>query len=101
MNKNDDRKIAESITNEQLQQMFETAKIKIKNWRKISNVNKRMTKGAIWNILAKDFYVNYNYDIIIKTNMILEFGEFLPNQLKPQKKSKQQNNTPFHQEPQF
>lgn len=100
MNRNDARKIAETITNEQLQQMFETAKAKITDWTKVSNCNLGLTKGVAWNILAKNFDVTANYHILTKTNMVREFGEFLPTNIKPQKKVRQFQ-PPTHQEPQF
>lgn len=102
MNRNDARKIAETITNEQLQQMFETAKAKITDWTKVSSVNKGITKGMSWNILAKDFDVNAKYHILAKTNMVREFGEFLPDQVKPQKTNRQlSDKPPVHQDPQL
>jgi hypothetical protein len=102
MNRNDARKIAETITNEQLQQMFETAKVKITEWTKVSSVNKGITKGVSWNILAKDFDVNAKHHILAKTNMVREFGEFLPNQVKPQGSNRQFfDKPPVHQEPKF
>jgi hypothetical protein len=102
MNKNDARKIAETITNEQLQQMFEAARAKITDWTKVSSVNKGMTKGAGWNILAKDFDVNANHHILAKTNMVREFGEFLPDQIKPKRSNRQfSDKPPVHQEPKF
>ena len=55
MNRKDARKIAKTITNEQIQQMFDTAKQKITDWTQVSSVNKNMTKGVGWNILAKNF----------------------------------------------
>lgn len=100
MNRNDAHKIAETITNEQLQQMFETAKTKITDWTKVSNCNLGITKGVAWNILAKDFNITGNHHILAKTNMVREFGEFLPEALKPKKKTKQ-SNLPTHQNPQF
>ena len=100
MNRTDARKIAESITNEQLQTMFDTAKIKITDWTKVSCVNNGMTKCVSWNILAKDFDVNITHHILAKTNMVREFGEFLPDELKPKKKVKNKI-TPVHQEPKF
>ena len=100
MNKNDAKKIAKTITNEQLQQMFKDAKTKITDWTKVSNVNKGLTKGASWNILAKDFDVTAKHHILVKTNMVREFGEFLPAKLKPQKKVRQFQ-PPTHQDPQF
>jgi hypothetical protein len=100
MNRSAARKIAETITNEQLQQMFETAKAKITDWTKVSNCNLGLTKGVAWNILAKNFDVTQSYHILAKTNMVREFGEFLPNELKPKKKERQVQQ-PSHQEPQF
>lgn len=101
MNRTDARIIAETITNEQLQQMFETAKQKVKNWYKTSVVNKGMTKGTVWNILAKDFDTSKKYPIIAKQNMIREFGVFLPDELKPVKKPKKVYPNPVHQNPEF
>lgn len=73
MNRTDSKKIAEKITNEQLLEMFNVAKTMIRDWTRISNVNKGMTKGVSWNILAKDFDVNATYHILAKTNQIMEF----------------------------
>lgn len=101
MNRTDSKKIAEVITNEQLQEMFNNAQVKIKDWTKVSNVNKGMTKGSTWNILAKNFDVNAKHHIMAKVNMIREFGEFLPENLKPVKKNKVNNSIPFHQDPEF
>lgn len=101
MNRKDARKIAETITNEQIQQMFEAAKAEIIDWTAVSSVNKGITKGVGWNILAKDFDVAANYHILAKTNMIREFGEFLPDELKPKKKVKKKQPPPTHQDPEF
>jgi len=102
MKRTDARKIAETITNEQLQQMFDKAKANISNWEATSSVNKGMTKGMGWNILAKDFDVSKEHHILAKTNMVKEFGEFLPDALKPQKKKRLDNTiNPVHQDPIF
>lgn len=100
MNRNDAKKIAQTITNQQLQQMFNTAQAKITDWRKTSIVNKGMTKGVAWNILAKDFDVTANHSILYKTNMVREFGEFLPEDLKPKKKQGRIYRL-VHQDPEF
>ena len=100
MNRNYARKIAETITNEQIQEMFNNAKAKIKDWTKVSDVNKGMTKGVSWNILAKDFDATKQHHILAKTNMVREFGEFLPDTLKPKKQSRQLQPI-VHQDPQF
>ena len=101
MNRNDAKQIAKTITNEQIQDMFNKAKENIKDWTKISNVNKGLTKGSAWNILAKDFDILTNHHILAKTNYIREFGEFLPDELKPKKKTKRISQNPIHQEPVF
>ena len=100
MNRADARKIAETITNEQIQKMFDTAKSKITDWTKVSNCNKGFTKGVAWNILAKDFDATVPHHILAKTNFVREFGEFLPDELKPKKKSRKFYK-PVHHEPQF
>ena len=101
MNRKQARKIAETITNEQIKQMFDNAKAKIKDWTKTSLINKGITKGVSWNILAKDFDLETKHHILGKTNMVREFGEFLPDELKPKKKEKRQFTQPIHQDPRF
>ena len=94
------RIIAEVITNEQLLKMMETARTGVKDWMQASNINKGITKGYAWNILASSFDVNRSISNIIKINMIREFGEFLPKELIPKNK-KNVNIKPYHQEPVF
>ena len=101
MNRTDAKKIAEIITNEKLREMFNAAFFGIKDWTKVSNVNKGMTKSSAWNVLAKNFDVNYKHHIMAKTNMVREFGDFLSEDLKPKKKTKVNNYKPFHQEPEL
>ena len=101
MNRKIAREIAETISNEQIQQMFDNAKAKIKDWTKTSLVNKGMTKGLAWNVLAKDFDLESKHHILGKTNMVREFGEFLPDELKPKKKEKSGFTHPTHQDPDF
>jgi len=102
MKRNDARKLAEIVTNEQLQQMFDNAKVGIKDWTKASSCNIGFTKGVVWNILAKDFVITHSYQILAKTNMIREFGEFLPDELK-QKVSRNKRSiiNPVHHNPIF
>lgn len=103
MNRTRAREIAQTITNEQLSQMFESAKAGIKDWTRVSDVNKGMTKGTAWNILAADFDPTIEHPVMGKTNMIREFGDYLPNSIKfPQKeKKKYEPKLPTHQEPKF
>mgnify|MGYP000361941095 CR=1 FL=1 len=102
MNRRDAKIIAEKITNEQLSTMFKNAKENVKEWAKVSIVNKGMTKGVAWNILASDFNITQTYHILAKTNMVREFGEFLPKDLQLHKKEKKKiTKTPTHQDPKF
>ncbi len=101
MKRKDARKIAETITNEQLKNMFGAAKAGIMDWKKVSIGNKGCTIGVAWNILAKDFDIDYNHHIMAKTNMVREFGEFLPDELKPKKKEIKESTEPVHQNPIF
>lgn len=100
MRRSDARKIAETITNEQLVQMLNEAKQKVTNWNEPSIVNKCFTKGVAWNILGANFDTNIEHHILAKTNMIREFGNYLPDELKPKKKEKVKI-IPFHQDPKF
>jgi len=100
MNRNDARKIAEVITPDQLKQMFDNAKAQIRDWTEVSCVNNGLTKGVAWNILAKDFHPDTNYTVLAKTNMIREFGKYLPDELKVQH-WKRVKPSPMHQDPIF
>lgn len=102
MNKVDARTIAETITNDELQMMLDVARIKVKDWTKISNINKSMTIGVSWNIFGSDFDVNQTQHRITKINMIREFGEFLPDEMKPKHDFSDRNPVKvIHQEPIF
>jgi len=95
------RDIAEKITNDQLLEMFQSAMRNITDWTEISKVNKSISKGTAWNILAKDFDIRHNYSIMAKKNMVREFGDFLPIELKINKKVKVKPKACIHQEPNF
>jgi hypothetical protein len=101
MNRQDAKIIAERITNEQLKAMFDAAKVGIKDWTVVSSVNKGITKGVGWNVLAKDFDIDKQYHRLSKQNMIREFGEFLPEELKVKKEPKRKPNPPTHHDPIF
>lgn len=101
MNRHEAMNLAERITNQQLLQMFKSAKDSVKDWTKPSNINKGLTRGATWNILAKDFDVAKDYKTIIKYNMIREFGRYLPPELTIARNKKSIPINPSHQEPNF
>ena len=102
MNKTDAKKIAETITYEQLTKMFDTAKDKITDWTVVSNVNKSISKGTAWNVLYQGLDIKIlTFPVAVK-NMIWEFGDYLDEELKISKNitSKQQVRI-THQEPIF
>lgn len=104
MDKYKSKYLAENVNNEQLKQMFSNAKNGITDWTEISTVNKSLTKGSAWNILAKDFNPSEYYSILIKTNMIREFGDFLPKGIISETSEnirKNPNAHVFHEEPIF
>lgn len=101
MKRSDANKIAKTISNVGLMAMVENAKKSITDWTKISICNKSLTKGTAWNILCKDFTLTSYVHNLGKINMIREFGEFLPEHIKPIKKVKPVILNPIHQEPIF
>ncbi len=80
--------------------MIDKAKENIKDWTVASKVNKGLSKGVAWNILAKDFDINKHIHNIVKYNLIREYGEFLPEGFQPNKKPKIEIK-PVHQNPIF
>ena len=102
MNKANAKKIAETITFEQLAKMFSNAESNIVNWEEVSAVNKGMTKGAVWNILIKGLTRNIMNQPLALKNMIWEFGDHLDVDLKIKPKKKIKSDVEiFHQDPDF
>lgn len=101
MRRSDAKKVAAMITNEQIKLMLLTAKEKVKDWSVVSKGNKSFTRGASWNMLGcKDFDVSKKHHILYKINLVREFGEFLPDELKPKKPVKKEIII-HHQDPIF
>ncbi|WP_219495045.1 hypothetical protein [Proteus terrae] len=98
MNKSDARKIAQTITSEQLNDMFERAKRSITNWEIKSKVNPQFSIGATWNIFYSVYTANKLLHVTAKANMIREFGDYLDESLKPVKKSKRGMSIKIHHE---
>lgn len=97
MQRHEAKKIAEIISVEDLKQMFINAQNGIKDWTKVSVVNLGITKGTAFNILSAEG-INENTSRIAKTNMVREFGEWIPN-YKAERKIKLSKIKPIHQEP--
>lgn len=104
MNRNEAKKIAETVSNKDLNEMFKNAQSSITDWKQVSRVNIGLSKGIAFNILSngfgKEFDESKAIHILAKINMIREFGEFLPNYSKPIRKERTENST-SHQEPNF
>lgn len=103
MTRHEAKRLAETVTLNELKQMFNTAKEKVPDWTIASRVNKGLSLGITYNILTADFE-KYNSEkdiyILAKTNMIWAFGEYLPGYNKPVRNQKQEI-IPSHQEPKF
>lgn len=91
------RELAQTVTQQELKQMFLSAQNSIKDWTKVSRLNKGLTKGTAFNILSK-VTNDTSRDKLAVTNMIMEFGEYLPNFMKEIREIKPQPK-PTHQEP--
>lgn len=104
MNKHEAKKLAETVTLEDLKSMFRNAQEKITDWTRTSRINKGATIGMTYNILAfePNRYTSIDeVDLIARKNMIWEFGEYLPGYEKTVAKSKTGKNAPVHQAPVF
>lgn len=94
ISQSDAKKIAQKITNEQVDQMLEKAAYSIRDWNVRSRVNKTFSIAWTWNILASKRNSLPEHRRIrngIVANLILDFGHFLPKNLIPlprQKKEK-------------
>jgi len=101
MNKTFAKELVDKIDNYQLQQMLDNAKAGIKDWTIASYNNRAFSKGAIWNLLTNAFKLEEWNHPIIKYNLIREFGEYLPEYLKPKTKEKLPEIKVVHQDPIF
>lgn len=105
MNKATCRKIAKIIKNEDILEMFKTAKERISDWTVVSRLNPCFDKGFAWNLFASHFDVNKTYNVLAIQNMLVEFGEWLTikpymEHCMPIKKQKPTIEC-YHQEPNF
>ena len=101
MNKKYARELAETITNAEIADMFDNAKKSITDWEQTAIVNKGITKGTVWNILTRGFNRVGDNHVLVKTNIVREFGDYLPEHLKQKPKQKVAGIKPVHQEPVF
>jgi hypothetical protein len=102
VNRRDAKKIAETITRDQLGAMMMCAMNGVKDWSEVSSVNPYFTKGRSWNIFYPVFMSGRHLVKPSITNMVHEFGDFLPEDLKPKKPVKNLLNIePLHEEPNF
>ena len=100
MNRNEARKIAETVSSEDLKQTFLNAQNSIKDWKQVSAVNKGLSKGIAFNIFTKGGFITADSHILAKTNAVREFGEFLPNYEKVIKEKKSEVKC-LHEDPIF
>jgi hypothetical protein len=78
MTRSEAKKLAETVTINELKFMFVNAYGRVKNWEVPSKVNKSISLGASFNIYT-NCGLDENTHILAKTNMIRDFGEYLPN----------------------
>ena len=97
MNRNEAKRLAETVSADDLKKMFINARNKIMDWTQVSRVNKGLSKGTSFNILSK-CGIDEKTHILAKINMIWEFGEYLPNYEK-EVVNKKKAQKPVHQEP--
>jgi hypothetical protein len=102
MNRIDAKRIAETVTREQLAAMLERAKTGVKDWAAVSSVNPHFTKGKSWNIFYPVFMSGRHLVKPAITNMVHEFGDFLDDDIKPRREPRQRPDiVPVHEEPRF
>jgi hypothetical protein len=95
------RELSERITNEQIFTMLKRAILNVEDWAAPSKSNKGISRGSHWNIFCQNFDVEKKINPMVKYRMLQEYSEFLPLELKQQKKESIVLNPPSHQEPNF
>ena len=92
--------LSQTISNDDLLEMLNNAKVGVKDWTVASKANKSFSRGANWNLFAAKFDVNKKYSHIFKWRLVQEFEEFLPVRLQRKKVTKEKIKV-NHAEPDF
>jgi hypothetical protein len=92
------KKIGREISQDDLGIMFDNAKKGVSDWGKPSRVNNSFSTGWAWNKFYKPFILGNLTHNLAKRNAVWEFGEFLPEELKPWRYVRNKSKTPVHHE---
>jgi len=95
MKKSEAKKLAKTVKAEDLKQMFVNARKGVTKWDEPSRLNKGLSRGTAFNVLVKCVHTKSEIGI---TNMLVEFGDWLPG-YTPQVKQERKRTNPVHQDP--
>jgi len=94
------RRLAETCKEEELIGMLARARVEIVDWRKPSRINPSLSRGAVFNIfIACDLKTNGAAFLMAKTNMIAEFGEYLPGYQPTKRRARRKADGLLHSDP--
>lgn len=103
MDKKSASEIATKTTIGQLESMLRVARATFKSWKAPSAVNKSLTKGysfnVYWEMLMEYKEEEREVPFVGVRNMIHDFGDFLPDDVKPSGSSRSDYPDPWHQDP--
>lgn len=99
MNRDEAKKLAKQTTGEQVRQMLINARSTITDWSLPSRPNAGISLGAAFNIFSKIDWPKYSTGdfshVLIRTNAIWAFGEYLSDYFKPVKVKKNKPTVAF------
>lgn len=101
MNRLQARKLAETITVEQIKEMLDNAKRGILDWTHASVANKAISRGSHWNLFCQNYKNKTEFSTLLKYRMIQEYGAFLPYRIRHQETKKKDQAKPIHHDPIF
>lgn len=101
MNRANAKRIAETVTREELADMFARARMVITDWTKACPVNPAVSIGWTWNLMWPLFKKGERLSDPVIKNMVWAFGDYLDESLKPEKKTRRTLPVPHHQAPIF
>lgn len=92
---------SKTVSQDHIKFILERAKNDIKDWTVPSRQNKGISRGSFWNALhCNKVLKSDSSSSIVKYRMLVEFGEYLPERLKPVMKKKTEPKV-IHQDPIF
>lgn len=101
MNRQEAKRLAETLTAEQVEETLLAAQHGIKDWKAPTTLNQGLSYGYAYNLYSKIDFSKLGTGRIVQYNFLVIFGDFLPGYQKPFKAVTAGDRYVHHEEPNF